>query len=96
MGKIRHIAIQVPDLERAATFYEGVFGLERVNQVESPVGNAISLSDGIMNLTLLHFPVDFVYGALLADYAIKSQLLAARFRSGRWQGVRYAGGGGTD
>jgi putative MATE family efflux protein len=43
--------------------------------------------------TLLHFPVDFVYGALLADYAIKSQLLAARFRSGRWQGVRYAGAG---
>jgi catechol 2,3-dioxygenase-like lactoylglutathione lyase family enzyme len=56
MGKIRHIAIQVPDLEKAATFYEGVFGLKRVNQVESPVGNAISLSDGIMNLTLLHFP----------------------------------------
>jgi catechol 2,3-dioxygenase-like lactoylglutathione lyase family enzyme len=56
MGKIRHIAIQVPDLEKAAAFYEGVFGLERVNQVESPIGNAISLSDGTMNLTLLHFP----------------------------------------
>ncbi len=56
MGKIRHIAIQVPDLEKAAAFYEGVFELERVNQVESPIGNAISLSDGIMNLTLLHFP----------------------------------------
>ena len=24
--------------------------------MESPVGNAISLSDGIINLTLLHFP----------------------------------------
>ena len=56
MGKIRHIAIQVPDLEKAAAFYEGVFELERVNQVESPIGNAISLSDGTMNLTLLHFP----------------------------------------
>ena len=56
MGKIRHIAIQVPDLESAATFYEGVFGLKRVNQVESPVGNAIALSDGVINLTLLHFP----------------------------------------
>jgi catechol 2,3-dioxygenase-like lactoylglutathione lyase family enzyme len=56
MGKIRHIAIQVPDLEKAAGFYEGVFGLTRVGQVESPVGNAISLSDGTMNLTLLHFP----------------------------------------
>jgi catechol 2,3-dioxygenase-like lactoylglutathione lyase family enzyme len=56
MGKIRHIAIQVPDLEKAAAFYEGVFELKRVNQVDSPIGNAISLSDGIMNLTLLHFP----------------------------------------
>jgi catechol 2,3-dioxygenase-like lactoylglutathione lyase family enzyme len=56
MGKIRHIAIQVPELEKAAAFYEGVFGLTRVNQVNSPIGNAISLSDGIMNLTLLHFP----------------------------------------
>jgi catechol 2,3-dioxygenase-like lactoylglutathione lyase family enzyme len=56
MSKIRHIAIQVPDLEKAAAFYEGVFDLKRVNQVESPVGNAISLSDGTMNLTLLHFP----------------------------------------
>lgn len=56
MGKIRHIAIQVPDLEIAATFYEKVFELERVSQVESPIGNAISLSDGVVNLTLLHFP----------------------------------------
>src|SRR5277367_3913615 len=52
MGKIRHIAIQVPDLEKAAAFYEGVFELTRVNKVDSPIGNAISLSDGVMNLTL--------------------------------------------
>ena len=56
MGKLRHIAVQVPDLEKAAAFYEGAFELKRVSQVESPIGNAISLSDGIMNLTLLHFP----------------------------------------
>jgi hypothetical protein len=24
--------------------------------VDAPIGNAISLSDGVMNLTLLHFP----------------------------------------
>jgi catechol 2,3-dioxygenase-like lactoylglutathione lyase family enzyme len=56
MGKIRHIAIQVPDLEKAAAFYEGVFELKRVSKVEAPIGHAISLSDGVMNLTLLHFP----------------------------------------
>ena len=56
MGKLRHIAMQVPDLERAAQFYEKVFEMERVGEAESPIGNAISLSDGVMNLTLLNFP----------------------------------------
>src|SRR6202023_4060902 len=45
-----------PNLEEAVVFYQRVFDLKRVGQVESPIGNAISLSDGIMNLTLLHFP----------------------------------------
>jgi catechol 2,3-dioxygenase-like lactoylglutathione lyase family enzyme len=56
MAQLRHIAIQVPDLEKAAAFYEGVFGLKRLKTVNAPIGNAISLSDGVMNLTLLHFP----------------------------------------
>ena len=56
MGKIRHIAIQVPDLEKAAAFYQNVFDLQRVSTTESPIGNAVSLSDGVVNLTLLHFP----------------------------------------
>lgn len=56
MAKLRHIALQVPDLEKAATFYENVFELDRVHQAESPIGNAVMLSDGVMNLTLLHFP----------------------------------------
>ena len=56
MAKLRHIAIQVPDLEKAAAFYEGVFDLKRVAKVEAPIGNAISLSDGVVNLTLLQFP----------------------------------------
>ena|SRR5437763_587423 len=55
MGKLRHIAIQVPDLEKAALFYEGVFGLKRLKKVNAPIGNAISLSVGVMNLTLLNF-----------------------------------------
>ena len=56
MSKLRHIAMQVPDLEEAAHFYEKVFEMERVGEAESPIGNAISLSDGVMNLTLLNFP----------------------------------------
>jgi len=56
MAKLRHIAIQVPDLQKAAKFYEDCFDLKRVAEVEAPIGNAISLSDGVVNLTLLHFP----------------------------------------
>lgn len=56
MAKLRHIALQVPNLEDAAKFYETALELKRVAEAESPIGNAIMLSDGVMNLTLLHFP----------------------------------------
>jgi predicted enzyme related to lactoylglutathione lyase len=55
-AKLRHLAMQVPDLEQAAQFYESCFDLKRVDKVSAPIGDAIVLSDGIMNLTLLHFP----------------------------------------
>jgi len=50
-GQLRHVAISVPDKEKAARFYEEAFGLERVS--ESRV--ATRLTDGVMNLTLLQF-----------------------------------------
>lgn len=56
MAKLRHLAMQVPDLEKAATFYETVFDFKRVCTAESPIGNAVMLSDGVMNLTFLCFP----------------------------------------
>jgi catechol 2,3-dioxygenase-like lactoylglutathione lyase family enzyme len=56
MAKLRHIAMQVPDLEKAAQFYETVFGMERVAHGDTPFGNAIMLSDGVMNMALLNFP----------------------------------------
>jgi catechol 2,3-dioxygenase-like lactoylglutathione lyase family enzyme len=48
--------MQVPDLERAATFYESTFGMERVAEATSAIGDAVMLSDGTVNLTLLNFP----------------------------------------
>ena len=62
MGKLRHIAMQVPDLEKAAAFYEEVFEFDRVSEAESPIGNAVMLSDGTVNLTLLNFPEGTVGG----------------------------------
>jgi len=54
MAKLRHIAVTVPDMEAAATFYEKTFEMERV--FES--GIAIMLSDGIVSLAILKFKSD--------------------------------------
>ena len=56
MAKLRHVAMQVPDLEKAAKFYETVFEMERVAHGNTPFGNALMLSDGVINLALLNFP----------------------------------------
>ena len=32
MAKLRHVAISVPDLQKAATFYEEVFDMKRVRE----------------------------------------------------------------
>ncbi len=58
MAKLRHIAVSVPDLEKAAAFYQEVFELERMSENDI----AINLSDGVVNLTLLHFPTDEMAG----------------------------------
>ena len=53
-GKLRHIAISVPDKEKSAKFYEETFGFERVSQSRV----ATRLSDGVMNITLLQFETE--------------------------------------
>lgn len=53
-AKLRHIALTVPDLKREAEFYEKVFGFTKLR--EAP--NAIALSDGVMNVTLLKYSAD--------------------------------------
>ena len=53
-GKLRHIAISVPDLEKAAAFYEEAFGFKR----ETTSDFQIRLSDGVVNISLLNFPTD--------------------------------------
>ena len=45
----------VNDLEKAAAFYEQVFGLERVGEEHLEMGSGIYLSDGVINLALLKY-----------------------------------------
>ncbi len=55
MARLRHIAVVVKDLERAAAFYEDVFELKRVGREDLEIGSAIYMSDGVINLALLNF-----------------------------------------
>jgi catechol 2,3-dioxygenase-like lactoylglutathione lyase family enzyme len=61
-AKLRHIALSVPDLEAAARFYMETFGMRRVNFASTPYGDGLSLSDGVVNLTLLKFHTDDAAG----------------------------------
>lgn len=63
MAKIRHLALAVPDPERAAAFYEKVFELKRVGHTESELATGVYLSDGTFNLALLHYKTDGAAGA---------------------------------
>lgn len=107
MAKLRHIAISVPDLEKSAAFYEQTFGLKRVNFVVTPYGDGLSLSDGVINLTLLHFHTDeaagdergrdFVgihhFGFIVDDLEAMSKKIEAN--GGRFH-RELKGGGGVD
>jgi len=53
--RLRHIALRVRDIETSARFYETVFGFERVGREEIPIGAALYLSDGVINLALINY-----------------------------------------
>jgi predicted enzyme related to lactoylglutathione lyase len=55
MARLRHFAVCVKDLEKAAAFYESVFELKRAGREDLDIGSAIYLTDGVINLALLNF-----------------------------------------
>jgi predicted enzyme related to lactoylglutathione lyase len=63
MAKLRHIAVVVKDLEKAAAFYEKVFDLKRVGEEHLEMGSGIYLSDGVINLALLKYKQEAPVGA---------------------------------
>ena len=65
MARLRHFAVVVRDLDKAAAFYESVFDLKRVGEETLELGSAIYLSDGVINLALLKYKGE--RGSGLAD-----------------------------
>jgi predicted enzyme related to lactoylglutathione lyase len=63
MAKLRHIAVVVKDLEKAAAFYQKVFDLQRVGEEHLEMGSGIYLSDGVINLALLKYKNEAPSGA---------------------------------
>ena len=55
MARLRHFALVVRDLDKAAAFYQDVFELKRVGREDLEIGSAIYMSDGVINLALLNF-----------------------------------------
>lgn len=55
MARLRHIAVCVKDLEKAAEFYSTVFEFKRIGREDLDIGSAIYMSDGTINLALLNF-----------------------------------------
>ena len=68
MGKLRHIALTVPDPWKAAEFYMSAFGLSKVGETDSSLACGVYLSDGVVNLALLHYKSDEAAGERGRDF----------------------------
>jgi catechol 2,3-dioxygenase-like lactoylglutathione lyase family enzyme len=62
MAKIKHIAIATQDEDATARFYTEVFGLSQVGKINIPAVSGYFLTDGDINLAILHFKTDQVAG----------------------------------
>jgi catechol 2,3-dioxygenase-like lactoylglutathione lyase family enzyme len=55
MAQLRHFAIVVRDQERSARFYEQAFGMKRAGFEDLGWSSALYMTDGVVNLALLHY-----------------------------------------
>ncbi len=59
MAKLRHLALHTANPEATAEFYKRAFDMEQIGpKNDSPVAEAIYLTDGTLNLTVLRFKSD--------------------------------------
>ena len=57
-ARLRHLAISVPDVAAAQAFFEQAFGMAKAGDA----GRGVYMTDGVMNVALLHFGDDPVVG----------------------------------
>jgi predicted enzyme related to lactoylglutathione lyase len=55
MAQLRHFAIVVRDQEKSARFYEQAFGMTRAGFEDLGWSSALYMTDGVVNLALLHY-----------------------------------------
>ena len=67
-ARLRHIALTVPDPEKAAEFYMSAFGLQKVGETDWAGAKGVYLSDGVINLALLNYKKEEFAGRRGRDF----------------------------
>jgi len=67
-GRIRHVALSVKDPWETAEFYKQALGLEEVVELDGPLAEGVFLTDGVVNLAILHFKSDEASQGTGVDY----------------------------
>lgn len=68
MAKLRHIALSVPDPWKAAAFFQKAFGMTKVGETHSVLADGVYLSDGTVNMAILHYKTDEMAGHRGKDF----------------------------
>lgn len=68
-ARIKHIAVATQNPERAAQFYQAVLGMKVAGPTHSPIASGLYLSDGYINLALLHYRSEKAAGRMGLGYA---------------------------
>ena len=67
-GRIRHVALSVEDPWETAEFYKQAVGLQEVTELDGPLAEGVFLTDGVVNLAILHFKSDEAAQGTGKDY----------------------------
>ena len=67
-GRIRHVALSVEDPWETAEFYKQAVGLQEVTELDGPLAEGVFLTDGVVNLAVLHFKSDEASQGTGVDY----------------------------